>query len=251
VLDKQAMEKNIKLTIEYDGTDYAGWQIQDNAITIQQVIQEALEKLTGDQVKLVGSGRTDSGVHALGQVANFFTRSTIPSDRFDHALNSILPSDIRVLSSQQVPLDFHARYSAKEKTYRYQMLVNTHGSAIVNRFYYHVRPPLDIEAMKRACKAFIGTHDFAAMQATGSAVKSTIRTIYEADLKEDKDRLYFLVRGNGFLYNMVRIMVGTLIEVGRGKIKDTDIPDILRSGKRERAGFTAPAKGLFLDRVYY
>src|SRR5690554_6766059 len=131
------MEKNIKLTIEYDGTDYAGWQIQDNAITIQQVIQEALEKLTGDQVKLVGSGRTDSGVHALGQVANFFTRSTIPSDRFDHALNSILPSDIRVLSSQQVPLDFHARYSAKEKTYRYQMLVNTHGSAIVNRFYYH------------------------------------------------------------------------------------------------------------------
>lgn len=245
------MEKNIKLTIEYDGTDYAGWQIQDNAITIQQVIQEALEKLTGDQVKLVGSGRTDSGVHALGQVANFFTRSTIPSDRFDHALNSILPSDIRVLSSQQVPLDFHARYSAKEKTYRYQMLVNTHGSAIVNRFYYHVRPLLDIEAMKRACKAFIGTHDFAAMQATGSAVKSTIRTIYEADLKEDKDRLYFLVRGNGFLYNMVRIMVGTLIEVGKGKIKDTDIPDILRSGKRERAGFTAPAKGLFLDRVYY
>ncbi|HZK34477.1 MAG TPA: tRNA pseudouridine(38-40) synthase TruA [Bacillota bacterium] len=243
--------KNVRLTIEYDGTDYAGWQIQDNAITIQQLVQEALEKLTREPIKLTGSGRTDSGVHALGQVANFKTRSTIPSERFSYALNAVLPRDIKVISSQGVPMDFHARFSAKEKTYRYCMLVNTHGSAIGHRFHVHVRPPLDIEAMNRASRAYIGSHDFAAMQATGSSVESTVRTIFESQLRSDGDYLYYSVRGNGFLYKMVRIMVGTLIEVGKGKINADDIPEILSSQARKKAGFTAAAKGLFLDRAYY
>ena len=243
--------KNIKLTIEYDGTEYAGWQIQDNAITIQQVVQEALEQLTGEQIKLTGSGRTDSGVHAKGQVASFHTKSTIPSVRFSYALNTVLPPDIKVISSEKVSRDFHARFSAKEKSYKYCMLVNTHGSAIGHRYYVHLRPPIDIDAMNRACQAFIGTFDFAAMQATGSAVESTIRTIFESKLTLDGDNLYYSVKGNGFLYNMVRIMVGTLIEVGKGKINADDIPKILSSRARERAGFTAPAKGLFLDKVYY
>jgi tRNA pseudouridine38-40 synthase len=243
--------KNIKLTIEYDGSGYAGWQRQENAMTVQQKLEEALERLCGEHVKLVGSGRTDSGVHAKGQVANFYTSSTIPADRFSYALNSLLPYDIRINQSEEVAMDFHARFSATGKKYRYSILNNIHGTAIGWQYLHHISLPLDIQAMKDAAGVFKGTYDYAAFMATGSPVHSTVRTIYKSELIQNGNLLHFIVTGNGFLYNMVRIMAGTLIDVGRGKISASEIPDIIASRDRKRAGATAPASGLFLEEVYY
>ncbi len=242
---------NIKLILEYDGTEYAGWQRQDNAVTVQQVLEEALHRLTGEDISVIASSRTDSGVHARGQTVNFHTSSRIPPEKYSFALNALLPPDIRVVSSERVPDDFHSRYWAKGKKYKYCMVVGPHGTAIGHRYYAHITPPLDIEAMERSCRHFIGTHDFAAFRSTGSPVKSTVRTIFEAELERDGRYLYFIVKGDGFLYNMVRIMAGTLIYVGKGKIKPDEIPDILLSRDRKRAGITAPAHGLFLEEVYY
>ena len=243
--------KNIKLIMEYDGSRYAGWQRQDNAITIQQRLEEALCQLTGAEIKLIGSGRTDSGVHARGQTASFLTDATIPPDRYSYALNALLPHDIRMIHSEEVSLDFHARFSAVGKKYRYSILQNTHGTAIGWQYYHHIAVPLDVSAMKEAAESFLGTHDFAAFMATGSTVKSTIRTIYGSEWKQEGEVLHYLVTGNGFLYHMVRIIAGTLIEVGKGKISPTVIPEILTSGDREMAGPTAPSKGLTLEEVYY
>ena len=243
--------RNIKLIIEYDGTGYAGWQRQNNALTVQQVLEEALERLCGHKVQLIASGRTDSGVHARGQVANFTTCSSIPPERFSYALNVLLPRDIRVKSSEEVSLDFHARYSATAKKYRYSMVVNSYGTAIGWQYYHHIYTPLDVQAMKEAAEHFKGIHDFAAFMAAGSPVKSTVRTVYEAEIIEDKPFLHFVVKGNGFLYNMVRIMAGTLIDVGKGKICPSQIPHIIASKDRKQAGQTAPPHGLFLEEVYY
>ncbi len=243
--------RNIKLTIEYDGSSYAGWQRQKNAMTVQQKLEESLEKLCGEPVNVIGSGRTDSGVHARGQVSNFKTSSTIPPERYSYALNSMLPSDIRINCSKEVPMDFHARFSATGKKYRYSIINNTHGTAIDRQYLHHVSSPLDIQAMKEAAKIFEGTHDYAGFMATGSPVKSTVRTIYESKLIQDGSLLHFTVTGNGFLYNMVRIMAGTLIDVGKGKISANVIPDIIAYRKREKVGATAPANGLFLEEVYY
>lgn len=242
---------NIKLILEYDGTEYSGWQRQTNALSVQQVVEDTLYKLTGEKTTLIASSRTDSGVHARGQTANFRTSSPIPPDRFCFALNALLPADIRVVSSERVPDDFHSRFSAKGKKYRYCMIVGPHSTAIGHRYYAHIPPPLDVEAMERSCGYFIGTHDFAAFRAAGSSARSTVRTIFDATLERDGRHLCFTVKGNGFLYNMVRIMAGTLIYVGKGKIKPEEIPDILLSRDRRRAGLTAPAHGLFLEKVYY
>ncbi|MGI6537746.1 MAG: tRNA pseudouridine(38-40) synthase TruA [Caldicoprobacterales bacterium] len=243
--------KNIKLVIEYDGHNYAGWQRQENAVTIQQVLEDALEKLTGKKTPVIGSGRTDSGVHARGQTANFFTDASVPPERYSYALNAILPRDIRIKHSEEVPADFHARYSAIGKTYRYSMVLSPHGVAIGRHYYCHIPFPLDVKAMKEAAEEFRGTHDFAAFMASGSSVKTTVRTVFDARLEEEGDFLHFWVTADGFLYNMVRIMAGTLIDAGRGKISSYCIKDIIISKDRSLAGFTAPAHGLCLERVYY
>lgn len=243
--------KNIKLIIEYDGSRYCGWQRQKNAITIQQVLEEALRKLCGEEVQLIGSGRTDSGVHARGQVANFNTDSRIPPERFSYALNSLLPRDIRVICSAEVSMDFHARFSATAKRYRYSIVANRHGTAIGWQYYYHIPMVLDIKAMEQAIQYYKGTHDFAAFMAAGSPVKSTVRTIYDARILKEQDFVHFLFTGNGFLYNMVRIMAGTLIDVGKGKISPDSVPGILASRDRKQAGHTAPPHGLTLEEVYY
>lgn len=245
------MQRNIRLVIEYEGTAYAGWQVQDNAVTVQQVVEEAIRSVTGERSRLTGSGRTDSGVHARGQVANFFTHAKIPAERISYALNASLPADIRVVNAEEADLTFHARYHAKRKHYRYTLHVGPHGTALDRRTCVHVRGPLDVDAMREATRCLLGTHDFAAFRGVGSSAKTTVRTIYRAEWTEEADKLFFDIVGNGFLYNMVRIIVGTLIEVGRGKRAPEDITALFAPAERDAAGPTAPAKGLCLMRVYY
>jgi tRNA pseudouridine38-40 synthase len=244
--------KNIKLTIEYDGTGYHGWQIQKNANSVQETIEKALSKLLGGKVGLVGCSRTDVGVHAYGQVAHFSTESSIPGEKFSYAINNLLPKDIVIRKSEEVLQDFHARYSAKGKKYRYLIYNDAHASAIMRNRTCHIRPELNFEDILKASKYFVGQHDFAAFQATGGQVRSTVREIYTMDVLKKEDNLISIeVSGNGFLYNMVRIIAGTLIYVGMGKIKPDDIPAIIDGLDRTRAGKTAPAEGLYLMEIYY
>lgn len=244
--------RKIKLTIEYDGTNYHGWQIQKNANTVQETIEIAISKLIGSCVGIVGCSRTDVGVHAFGQVAHFLTDSSIPEDKFSYAINNILPEDIVIRKSEEVSDGFHARYSAKGKQYRYLIYNGAHPSAIMRNSACHVRPELNIEAMKKAAVYFKGTHDFAAFQATGGQVRSTVREIYDISVAQKEDNIIDIgVSGSGFLYNMVRIIAGTLIYVGTGKIKVFEIPDIINSLDRTRAGKTAPAHGLYLMEIFY
>lgn len=244
--------KNIKIEIEYDGTRYNGWQTQKNAMGIQEMITNAIRQATGETVKLNGSGRTDAGVHALGQTATFETNTTIPVNKIPEAVNKFLPKDIVIKNAEAMKNDFHARYSAKGKKYMYIVNNSKYPSAIHGNFEYHVRDELDYKKMKKASEYFEGTYDFRGFMASGSSVKDTIRTITKVQLKKrDDGRIIFNFSGDGFLYNMVRIMVGTLIEVGKGKINPEEIPDIIKSKDRNRAGKTAPAQGLYLVEVYY
>ena len=239
------------LKIEYDGTEYCGWQIQPKSVTVQQKIEDAITRLTGENVSVTGSGRTDSGVHALGQIAHFDTQSTIPAEKFSSALNQFLPNDIKVMESWQVDEDLHARYSAKRKTYRYKLYLSKHARPLKDRYMARVDFNLDIGAMQTACEKFVGKHDFACFLASGSEVKDTVREIYFAKIEQIDDEITFIVCGNGFLYNMVRIMVGTLVKVGMGKLKPEEIGEILLSGERKRAGITMPPQGLTLVSVEY
>ena len=241
----------IKLTIEYDGTAYAGWQRQENALAVQQVIEEALTKLTRARVVIAGASRTDAGVHALGQTAHFDTESRIPPDKYAFALNTMLPADIRIRKSEAVSEDFHARFSNKGKRYRYLIYQSPHAGALNRNTHAHVIYPLDDEKMRRELTALIGTHDFAAFAASGSVVKDTVRTIYSASLTRRGDELELLVEGSGFLYNMVRIIAGTLISVGAGRLEEGAFARAIQSGKRLDLGVTAPAHGLTLMEVYY
>lgn len=244
--------RNIKLTIEYDGTSYHGWQIQQNAITVQECVQKALTKLLGSKIAVVGCSRTDVGVHAYGQVAHFSTDSTIPGEKFSYAINNLLPEDIVIQKSEEVSKDFHARYSSKGKKYRYLICNSAHQSAIMRYRACHVRPELNFEEMQRAVQHFVGEHDFAAFQATGGQVRSTVREIFNLELaKKDDGLIQIEVTGNGFLYNMVRIIAGTLIYVGMGKLRASDIPGIITGLDRTKAGKTAPAQGLYLMEIYY
>jgi len=248
------MKRNIKLTLEYDGTAYHGWQSQDNAVTVQDTVTAAVCRLTGEDCSLTGSSRTDAGVHALGFVCNFFTESKIPADKFSYALNTLLPDDIVVVKSEEVPPDFHSRYSAKAKQYRYLIYNSVFPSAILRHRAYHVYYKLDVDAMNEAAAYFAGTHDFLAFCAADTSVKTTVRTIKEAVVRRlpQDDRLIELsITGDGFLYNMVRIIAGTLVEVGFGKLSPQDIPDIIAGLDRRRAGRTAPAHGLYLAEVFY
>ncbi len=243
--------KNIKLILEYDGSNYHGWQSQKNASAIQDILEGAVLKLTGEPSKIIGSGRTDAGVHALGQVANFFSNAKIPPEKYSYALNSLLPPDIVIKHSEEVDNDFHARFDAIGKTYIYRIRNSIYPSALYRNKELHVRLPLEVSLMRESTLHFLGKHDFAAFQATGSSVLSTVRTIYNLNLSCDGEIITLEITGNGFLYNMVRIITGTLIDVGIGKLKSADIPKILGSRDRRSAGKTVAPHGLYLKQVYY
>jgi tRNA pseudouridine38-40 synthase len=243
--------RNIKLTIAYDGTRYHGFQRQNNAIGIQQILEENLSKISGHEVKITGAGRTDAGVHAYGQVINFFTSSQIPVVRIPQAMQGLLPNDIVVLDAEEVPQDFHACYSALGKEYIYRIYRQKPADPFLRNTAWQVAFPLDLEAMKRAASMVVGTHDFSAFRAAGGASVTPVRTIYEVTFYEQEPILEIAFCGNGFLYHMVRNLVGTLVGVGRGKITVAGFLRILESRDRKRAGITAPAHGLYLKKVIY
>lgn len=244
--------KNIKLVIEYDGKDYNGWQKQPNKLNIQGEIERAIEEITGEEkIDLIASGRTDAGVHAFGQIANFKTNTKIPVEKLPIAINSKLKKSVVIKSAEKVDERFHSRYNCKEKTYRYVINNSTQGSAIYRNLEYHFPIKLNVEKMQEAIKYFEGEHDFKAFKSSGTSGKNSVRTIYKAEIKQDGEHINIELTGNGFLYNMVRIIAGTLVDVGTGKIKPEDIPDIINSGDRTKAGKTLPAHGLFLVEVKY
>lgn len=243
--------RNVKLTIEYDGTNYCGWQKQNNEKTIQEEIEKAIYKAVGEVVEVIGSSRTDAGVHARGMVANFKTNATIPFDRFKYAINDKLPDDIAIIESEEVSEDFHARYDSKGKTYCYSIINRQQKPAIGRNYVYHFKWDLDIEKMREACKHFIGKHDFKAFRSLGSSVKTTERTIKELYIESEGEKINIFISADGFLYNMVRIMTGALIDVGHKKIAPEDIKTMLEEKDRTKAADTAPAKGLYLYKVSY
>ena len=243
--------RNIKLTIEYDGKDFNGWQKQPDRLNIQGEIEKAIEEITGEKVDLTASGRTDAGVHSLGQTANFKTDSKIPTEKFAKAINSRLKKSIVIKSSEEVDEKFHSRYSVKSKTYRYIINNSENGTAIYRGLEYHVPMKLDYEKMNEAIKYFIGEHDFKAFKASGTSSKSSVRKILDGSVRKEEERVIIEVTGTGFLYNMVRIISGTLLDVGLGKIKPEDIPSIIESKDRTKAGKTLPAHGLYLLQVNY
>jgi tRNA pseudouridine38-40 synthase len=243
--------KNIKLTIQYDGTQYSGWQIQKNATTISGILQAQLSRITKEDVKLIGASRTDAGVHALGQTAHFLTRCKIPPQKFSYVLNSVLPKDIVVGHSCEVPLSFHSRFDTVGKTYRYLISNSLFPSPLDRNRAYHVPQKLLFHEMQEACTLFSGTHDFSAFRAAKCGAISTIKTIQRIGLTKNHETLAMDVTGDGFLYNMVRIMVGTLIDVGLGKMASDEIRRILLAKDRRRAGRTSPGHGLYLMEVFY
>lgn len=243
--------KNICLILEYVGTNYCGFQRQKNGVTIQEILEEAILEVTGESCTTYPSGRTDAGVHAFGQVVNFFTSSNIPSSKFKIVLNQKLPSDIRVRESFEVQENFHSRKSAKSKTYIYKIYTGTQFSVFDSKRCLYCKYELDENKMNYASSLFVGTHDFSSFMASNSSVKSTIRTIFNAGFKRDGDYLIFEITGNGFLYNMVRIIVGTLIEVGRGKLTKEDVLELLKGNNRRMAGKTVSPDGLYLKEVKY
>lgn len=243
--------RNIKLTIEYDGKDFNGWQKQPNKLNIQGEIERAIYNITKEEVDLIGSGRTDAGVHALGQVANFKTNSEISIEKLPLAINSQLKNSIVIKEAEEVDERFHSRYNAKHKTYRYIINNSKCGTAIYRNLEYSYPFKLDAEKMKQASKYFEGEHDFKAFKSSGTSSKNSVRTIYKAIVKQEGEKIIIELTGNGFLYNMVRIISGTLLDVGLGKIQPEEIPEMIESKDRQRAGKTLPAHGLYLVEVKY
>ena len=243
--------RNIKLTIEYDGKDFNGWQKQPNKLNIQGEIERAIYNITKEEVDLIGSGRTDAGVHAFGQIANFKTNSNISIEKMAIAINSQLKNSIVVKKAEEVDERCHSRYNAKRKTYRYVINNTEYGSAIYRNLEYHFPIKLNVEKMQEAAKYFEGEHDFKAFKSSGTSGKNSVRTIYKAEVRTDGERILIELTGNGFLYNMVRIISGTLLDVGLGKIEPSEIEDIINSKDRTRAGKTLPAHGLYLVKVNY
>lgn len=237
--------------LQYDGTAYHGWQIQKNAVTVQETVREAIEKITGTHTNPTGCGRTDAGVHAENYVCNFCTESSVPAEKFPYALNSLLPDDIVCIGAWEEDMEFHAKNSAKGKRYVYRILNREFPDAFLCRYAWHVKYPLDLMKMREAAGAFEGEHDFIGFASSGFTVKTTVREIYSLDVTRDNDIITIDVRGNGFLYNMVRIIAGTLVFAGSGKINPADMADIIASCDRNRAGITAPPQGLCLKEVYY
>jgi tRNA pseudouridine38-40 synthase len=246
------MAKNFKLTIEYDGTRYHGWQRQKNDRTIQGEIEKALLTMTGEKTTLTGSGRTDAGVHALGQIANFHCQTNLDSDVFLKGLNSLLQRDIVIRACCRVDEKFHARFDAKSKTYHYRILNRKIPTAVGRQYAWYIRSPLNLDAVRSALGYIIGTHDFSAFEGSGSPRSHSHRTIMAAKLIEQEDGYRIIkIKADGFLRFMVRNIVGTLVDVGLGKMEAADFQRILLSKDRDQAGATAPARGLFLMRVDY
>lgn len=243
--------RNIKLIIEYDGTNYCGWQRQNNVMTIQEKIESAIEEITGEKTQITGSSRTDAGVHARGYTGNFYTESKISVEKFTGAINSKLPRDIVILNSAEVPYEFHSRYNSTGKMYSYTIINRREAVAIGRNYIYHHKWTLDVDAMKQGALYFMGTHDFSAFKNLGSSVKTSVRTISRLDIVKEKELIEIYIAADGFLYNMVRIIVGALIRVGEGKIKPREIKDIIESKQRSKAGKSAPANGLCLEEVFY
>lgn len=243
--------RNVRLVVVYDGTDFAGWQVQPRARTVQRVLLDAIRDITGEKVTLLASGRTDSGVHAAGQVVNFRTGTKIAAERLVTALNSKLPRDVAVLSADDVPLSFHATHDAKSKVYRYRICRRAVRPVLGRRDAYWVRGPLDVPAMRRAARYLVGKHDFNSFRAEGYREKDTVRTIESIRLTVEGDMLDIYFKGDGFLYMMIRIMVGTLVRAGQGKTKPSQVKSMLAARDRRAAGPTAPPHGLCLMQVSY
>ncbi|MDO4835550.1 MAG: tRNA pseudouridine(38-40) synthase TruA [Clostridia bacterium] len=243
--------RRIRLIISYDGTNYVGWQVQPNGVSVQALLEKALFELTGEQIRVEGSGRTDSGVHAKAQVAHFNTEARMAADKFAIAMNMHLPPDIRVLFSEECDPTFHARFSAKRKVYSYTVQLGPHADVFLRTTSLHLHYIPDVEAMQKAAAAVIGTHDFNAFKCADSSMENTVRTITRSEWNRNGNLLVYTVEGNGFLYNMVRILVGTMLEIGSGKRPVSDMENAIETGSRTSAGATAPARGLRLERVIY
>ena len=243
--------KRVKMVVAYDGTNYCGWQVQPNGITIEEVLNSSLSSLLGEKIEVMGASRTDSGVHSLGNVAVFDTDTRMPADKIAFALNQRLPEDIVVQGSCEVPSDWHPRYQESTKTYEYRILNRTFRMPTrrLDTYFYHY--PLNVGQMSEAASYLVGTHDFASFCAANAQVKSTVRTIYSCTAQKENDIITIRVTGNGFLYNMVRIIAGTLIEVGAGKRRPEEINAILAAENRDAAGPTAPAQGLTMMGIEY
>jgi len=244
--------RNIKLLIEYDGTNYLGWQVQPKGATIQGILEERLGLLTGEKTRLFGSGRTDSGVHAIGQVAHFKTESSMETHRMQRALNSLLPPDIMIQKMEEVEESFHARKHSKSKVYEYRILNRDLRSVFHRGYVWHIPQRLDFKEMGKATQYLTGEHDFSSFRSVGSPTRTTVRKVTRAEWKRGRSGLVrFEIEANGFLKQMVRAIIGTLVEVGKGKMSAVEFRRILESKERSKAGPTAPAHGLFLKEVKY
>ncbi|OGP91519.1 MAG: tRNA pseudouridine(38-40) synthase TruA [Deltaproteobacteria bacterium RBG_16_48_10] len=244
--------RNLKLLIEYDGANYLGWQVQPKGLTIQGIVEDKLALLTGEKVHVIGSGRTDAGAHALGQVANFKTKSQMEAYTFQKALNSLLPSDIVIKGIEEVGEDFHPRKGAKSKVYEYRILNRNIRSVFDRGYAWHIPQKLDLKRIKKATEVLIGDHDFSSFRSVGTPTKTAVRKVFSAEWRRDREGLLrFEIEANGFLKQMVRAIVGTLVEVGKGKIGVEEFREVLKSKDRKNAGPNAPAQGLFLKEVKY
>ena len=243
--------RNLLLTISFDGTAYHGWQVQENAVTVQQTLQDALERICSRRDNVVGCSRTDAGVHANMYCCNIRTESPIDCQKLVGALNALLPRDIAALDCREVDFDFHARYDCRSKEYIYKIWNSPNKNPFLYNYSYHYKYPLDEAFLSAQAKDFIGTHCFDSFCASGSSVESTVRTVMNADVERDGDMVVFRVEADGFLYNMVRIMAGTLIDISRGKLPPDSIGVIIEARNRFAAGCTAPARGLYLNKIHY
>ena len=243
--------KRYKITVSYLGTNYCGWQTQKNGTSVQSVLENAFSKLFGAKTAVTGSGRTDAGVHALGQVAHFDAETSIPAEKIPFAINTMLPEDVRVLSCEEVSSDFHARFQAKEKTYVYKLYLSPHLNPLKNATAENICVPLDFAEMEKAARFIEGTHDFRCFEASGSSVKDTVRTVEKVEIIKNGEDVEIRVTGNGFLYNMVRIITGTLLEVGKGDYPPEKVKEILAAKDRKMAGATARPEGLTLVQIRY
>ena len=243
--------RNLLLTISFDGSAYHGWQVQENAVTVQQTLQDAWETVCRSRDNVIGCSRTDAGVHANMYCCNFRTQSEIPCEKIISALNANLPDDISVSACCEVPYEFHARYDCKSKEYIYKIWNRPEKNPFLYKYSLHYKYPLDEKFLDSQAKQFIGKYDYSAFCAAGSSVEDTVRTVTEAGVSREGDTVIFRVRADGFLYNMVRIMTGTLIDISAGKIEPDTIRNIILSADRSRAGATAKPEGLFLNKIIY
>lgn len=238
--------KRIRLTVAYDGTNYHGWQIQNNGITIESELNRCLSDLFGENIQVIGASRTDAGVHAMGNIAVFDTNARMPAEKVAYALNQRLPEDIRIQKSEEVASDWHPRYCESRKTYEYRIYRGQFPMPVKRLYSYFTYHELDVEKMRKAAAYLVGEHDFKSFCQTGAQVESTVRTILSLDIEEQGSDVVIRVCGNGFLYNMVRIIAGTLMEVGQGRREPESMPHVLNALDRQKAGPTAPALGLML-----